>query len=96
MKRIPAFLKNKYILLPLGLLVHLFVFEEIGILQLFKERKKLNNLRRENSLMIAEIEESKSKLKELTGNKKALEKFARETYRMKKANEEVFVVLETE
>lgn len=82
--------------MPLGLLVHLFVFEEIGILQLGKERNKLNAYRQENATMKKEISLSKSKLRELTGSKTALEKFARETYRMKKANEDVFVVMEKE
>ena len=38
-----------------------------------------------------EIEESERKLNELTSDLKALEKFGREQYYMKKSNEDVFV-----
>jgi len=34
--------------------------------------------------------------KDLFGNEKNLEKFARETYLMKKANEEIFVIVDPE
>jgi len=48
-------------------------------------------LQEANDLKRIEIEEIKVKINELTTNPEELEKFARETYRMKKANEVIFL-----
>jgi len=45
---------------------------------------------------LEEIEKNKSTLDILTTDTASLEKFARETYLMKKANEDVFVVVDNE
>ena len=72
----------------------LIVFEDTNIYRQFKSLNKLSVLQEANDLKRIEIEEIKVKINELTTNPEELEKFARETYRMKKANEVIFLFSE--
>ena len=72
----------------------LIVFEDTNIYRQFKSLNKLSVLQEANDLKRIEIEEIKVKINELTTNPEELEKFARETYRMKKANEVIFLFAE--
>ena len=40
------------------------------------------------------VDESKARLEELRSNDENLEKFARETYQMKRDNEDVFIIID--
>ena len=51
----------------------------------------VNDLIQENIIREAEIKKVKEKTIQLTTNKNALEKFARETYYMKKNDEVVYI-----
>ena len=59
-----------------------------------KLTKNLNQLRQEKEYYIDQIKLDSTRLQELTTNNENLEKFAREQYYMKKANEDIFVVVE--
>tara|TARA_Y100000385_G_C12796825_1_gene510079 strand:+ start:538 stop:726 length:189 start_codon:yes stop_codon:yes gene_type:complete len=54
-------------------------------------KKELSNLKNENAKKIIEISNIKEKTKQLTSNKFALEKFAREHFLMKKNDEVIYV-----
>ena len=94
MKRSFRLIKNKYFLSTLILLVILIAFEDTNIYRQFKAINKLSALQEVNDLKRIEIEEIKVKINELTTNPEELEKFARETYRMKKPNEVIFLFVE--
>jgi cell division protein FtsB len=94
MKKSIRLIKNKYFLSTLILLVILIAFEDTNIYRQFKSLNKLSALQEVNDLKRTEIEEIKVKIDELTTNPEELEKFARETYRMKKANEVIFLFVE--
>ena len=94
MKRSFRLIKNKYFLSILILLVILIAFEDTNLYRQFKSLNKLSVLQEVNDLKRIEIEEIKVKINELTTNPEELEKFARETYRMKKANEVIFLFVE--
>lgn len=59
-----------------------------------KSRYQLFSLKREAKDLERKNEQAKTALEELNNNQNSLEKFARETYYMKKDNEEVFVFKE--
>lgn len=59
-----------------------------------KSRYQLYSLKREAKDLERKNDQAKTALEELNNNKSSLEKFARETYYMKKDNEEVFVFKE--
>ena len=94
MKKSIRLIKNKYFLSTLILLVILIAFEYTNIYRQFKSLNKLSELQEVNDLKRIEIEEIKVKINELTTNPEELEKFARETYRMKKENEVIFLFVE--
>tara|TARA_B110000285_G_scaffold215042_1_gene260995 strand:+ start:92 stop:388 length:297 start_codon:yes stop_codon:yes gene_type:complete len=94
MKRSFRLIKNKYFLSTLILIVILIAFEDTNIYRQFKSLNKLSTLQEINDLKRTEIEEIKVKIDELTTNPEELEKFARETYRMKKPNEVIFLFVE--
>ena len=84
-------LKNKYLISILILLTILFVFEETSVFRLIKMNLHVNDLIQENYDREIEIQKVKEKTIQLTTNRDALEKFARETYFMKKKDEVVYV-----
>lgn len=69
----------------------LLVIDDTTLYKLYKMKKELNNLQIENKKKITEISLIKEKTIQLTSNKFALEKFAREHYLMKKKDEVIYV-----
>ena len=85
------FLKNRYFYSTLTLFVILLIVEDTTIFKLFHMKKELQSIKTENAKKLNEIEQVKLKTVQLTTNKAALEKFAREHYLMKKKNEVIYV-----
>lgn len=86
------FIKNRYFICLIALVAHLLIFEETTIFKLGEEYGQLKNVRKENLQRIKIIEDTKRSIQELKQNKVSLEKFARETYFMKKKDEVIFYV----
>jgi cell division protein FtsB len=91
-KAIP-YLKNKYIISSLVLFLILLFFEDTNIFRLYSYKSDLNTLTKANDQKEIEIEDIKIKTTELTTDPIALEVFARETYKMKKNDEVVFLFI---
>lgn len=75
----------------LALIVILAFFEDTNLFRLWKYKSELNTLIENNAKKEEEIIAIKEKTQELTTNPEALETFARETYKMKKQDETVFL-----
>jgi cell division protein FtsB len=58
-----------------------------------KELKNLKKLKADREYYIKRIEEDKRKLYELKTSDRNLEKFAREEYRMKRPDEDLYIIL---
>ena len=84
-------LKNRYILSTFVLVFTLLIIDDTTIYKLFKMKKELFIIKKENFKKENEILNIKSKTKQLTTNNFALEKFAREHYLMKKQDEVIYV-----
>lgn len=87
-------LKNKYLLVIIGLVIWLFYFDKNDVFTQFDLISKCNKLNIEKDYYITEIENNKKEILELQNNKKSLETFAREKYLMKRDNEDVFVFVQ--
>ena len=85
------FIKNRYFYSSMVLLFTLLVIDDTTLYKLYKMKKELNNLQIENKKKTTEISLIKKKTIQLTSNKFALEKFAREHYLMKKKDEVIYV-----
>ena len=90
MKKLIA-LNNRYFLSTAMLVFVLLLFEDTTFYKLYKMKQELHSLDLENIKKQNEIIQIKEKTKQLTTNKFALEKFAREHYLMKKKDEVIYV-----
>ena len=90
MKNINA-LNNRYFISTAMLIFILVLIDDTTFYKLYKMKQELHFLEIENTKKQKEILQIKEKTKQLTTNKFALEKFAREHYLMKKKDEVIYV-----
>jgi len=93
-KTILPFIKNKYIITFLVFLILLLFFDRNNLVDRIKELSYYNQLEKDKKYFKERIDEDSKRLEQLKTNNKNLEKFAREQYFMKKADEDIFVVVE--
>ncbi|MES2838560.1 MAG: septum formation initiator family protein [Bacteroidota bacterium] len=94
MKNIFKFIKNKYAITFLTLLVWILFFDRYDLFSQLEQRKELKKLETDRDYYISEIEKNSKDLNELQTNPVTLEKYAREKYLMKKDDEEIFVIID--
>jgi cell division protein FtsB len=92
-ERIPPLLRNKYILTITIFLIWIVLLDSNNLISRRKEMKNLKKLRADREYYVQRIEEDKRKLHELKTDDRNLEKFAREQYRMKKTDEDLYIIL---
>jgi cell division protein DivIC len=87
--------KNKLlILLSLLFLVWILVLDKNSLLNSFKLAREKQELEAKIEYYQSEIRKTNKLSKELSNNKKFIEKFAREEYLMKKPSEDLYIVSE--
>lgn len=91
--KIPPVLRNKYILTASVFFVWLLLFDPNNLISRYKEMQTLHRLRLEKEYYINRIKSDRQKLIELKTDNHNLEKFAREQYHMKKADEDLYIIL---
>jgi cell division protein FtsB len=89
-------LKNKYVLTIIAFLVWMAFFDRNDVISQYRYKKELHELQDEKAYYEAEIARSNAKLLELTSDPNTREKFAREQYKMKKDDEEIFQIIREE
>ena len=92
--RLPAWLKNKYILCGAGFIIWMLFFDPRDIYSQLKYTRELNELKTSKSYYQKEIAKEAAELEQLKTNPATLEKYAREKYMMKRENEDLFLVSE--
>ncbi len=93
-KSVPKFLRNKYILAVGFFLLWICLFNDIDLFYIIRSQREVNALKAEAKELEESNEKALTSLAELSSSKKMLEKFARETYYMKRDNEDVYVFKE--
>jgi len=73
-------------------IVWMLFFDKNDLLTQFSQRSKLNQMKQDKAYFIEEIALNQATMQDLETNPEALERFAREKYFMKKADEDLFVV----
>lgn len=76
-----------------GLVIWMTFIDSNDFSSMLKLRKKISELNTDLVYYDEKIKEVDQKRKEVFGNKKLQEKFAREKYFMKRADEEVYVIV---
>ena len=91
--KIPPAFRNKYILTVIIFIIWLTLFDSNNLISRYKEMRELHKLKADREYYINRIEVDKRKLHELKTDNNNLEKFAREQYRMKKPDEDLYIIL---
>lgn len=92
-EKIPTPLRNKYILTTSIFLLWIILLDSNNLISRIKYMRELHNLRSDREYYSRKIEDDRKKLRELKTDNDNLEKFAREQYHMKKADEDLYIVL---
>jgi cell division protein FtsB len=91
--KIPSFLRNKYILTMTIFVIWIILLDTNNLIERYRQMSELRKLKSEREYYMKKIEEDRSKLNELKTDDDNLEKFAREQYKMKRKDEDLFIVL---
>lgn len=93
---IQKIIRKKYTIVTLTFLVWMLFFDRNSMIEQYRQKQEVNELREASNYFIKQIETSRRERDELFTDVKALEKFGREKYLMKKDNEDVFVIIKEE
>lgn len=85
---------NKYLIVFVAFGVWIMFFDENNLMQHRQNLAELAQLEAQVNFYKHKIEADKRKLYELQTNDENLEKFAREQFLMKRADEDIFVIVE--
>lgn len=91
--KIPTIFRNKYVLTIVIFIVWVILLDSNNLIARYKDMKELYNLKIDREYYIKRIGDDKQKLHELKTDNHNLEKFAREQYRMKKPDEDLYIIL---
>jgi cell division protein DivIC len=91
--KIPEVIRNKYILTIIIFFVWILLFDSNNLIARYKDMRELHKLKADREYYMNRIEADKKKLHELKTDNRNLEKFAREQFRMKKPDEDLFIIL---
>jgi cell division protein FtsB len=91
--KIPPIFRNKYVLTIIIFVVWVLLLDSNNLIARYKDMRELHKLKIDREYYIKRIEEDRQKLHELKTDNHNLEKFAREQYRMKKPDEDLYIIL---
>jgi cell division protein DivIC len=92
LRRIPSFLRNKYLLAFIAFVVWMLFFDRNDVFTQMERRGELRELKESKAYFEQQIAESRNFSKDLQFNAAAIEKYAREKYLMKRENEDLFII----
>ena len=87
---------NKYLVSLIFLVVMITFFDRYDLITQYQLRAQLHELEQTKMFYENEISKNKATIYSLQNNAQELERFAREKYLMKKNNEEIFLVFQTD
>ncbi len=90
--RLPAWVRNKYIISCILFGVWLLFLDRNNILYQFQLYREVNQLENQKDFYLKEIGQDRQNHQDLFSSPDKLEKFAREQYLMKKDDEDVYIV----
>lgn len=82
-----------YLGIILFFLIWMLFFDEYNWIRIRRDNQRYKSLRKESEYLQKKIESDRERLNALKTDSAELEKYAREKYFMKKANEDVYVII---
>lgn len=95
MKKASQFFKiagNKYLIALAVFVVMMLFFDDNNLFLQVDRKRQLHGLQQSKAFYEQEIEKTKQQLIHLQSSSEAVEKYARETFLMKRDNEDIFIV----
>jgi cell division protein DivIC len=92
-EKIPPVFRNKYFLTIAIFIIWIVILDTNNLIERYSQLSELHKLEKDKEYYIKKIEDDRRKLNELKTDNHNLEKFAREQYRMKKKDEDLYIVL---
>ena len=93
-QKLPAPLRNKYIITFIVFLVWIFFIDTFDIITQIKMNKEFKQLKEQQEFYKSEVEKDSTIIYNLNNNHEEQERFARERFLMKKDNEDLYIVRE--
>lgn len=93
MKRLTSIITNKYVLVLLVAGTWMILFDRYNLVSQIKMSQQVEQLKQDEVHYRSRIEALDYERERLFNDKDELERFAREQYKMKKRNEDIFVVV---
>ena len=93
-ERILVFLSKKYVILLLVFVIWAGIFDANSLVNILSARHRVKELGEKKAYYQQQIDEEQRRLDELHTSRENLEKFARQQYYMRRANEDIYVVVE--
>ena len=94
LSQLPSWLRNKYFISFTAFAVWMLFFDEKDVFTMSHHRQELRGLQQSKKYYTTEINKEETELRNLKNNPATIEKYAREKYRMKKDNEDLFLIRE--
>jgi cell division protein DivIC len=91
--KIPPVFRNKYFLTLFIFVIWIMLLDANNLIDRYSQISELHKLNKDKEYYTMKIEEDRRKLNELKTDNHNLEKFAREQYRMKKKDEDLYIIL---
>jgi cell division protein DivIC len=92
LSRIPSWLKNRYVLTLFAFVLWVLFFDRNDFFTQMERGRDLRSLEKSKTYYTSQIDAAKKELNQMSHDPAALEKFAREKYRMKKDNEDEYAI----
>lgn len=86
-------MKNRYVYTSLGLFIYILFFDANDLISQLRLQWQISETEEQIEKYHEDTKAIEERITELTTDMQSLEKFAREQYRMKRPNEEIFVIL---
>lgn len=96
MERLLSIIRNKYIIAGVAFTIWMLFFDRNDVATQYSYYSQLKELRAEKEFYTTEIDKVTKSIHDLNSDPQALQRVARERYKMKKENEDVFVIIEQE
>jgi|SRR5690606_4799686 len=94
MDRFLALIRNKYLIAGVAFLIWMSFFDRYDFGTQFAYQQEKNKLEQEKDFYVTEIEHIEKSIKDAKYNPSEIQRIARERYKMKKENEDIYIIQE--
>lgn len=96
MERLFLLIRNKYLIAGTAFVVWMCFFDRYDFAMQYNYQNEKSRLEKEKDFYSAEIERIEQSITDAQYNPNEIQRIAREKYKMKKANEDIYVITEVE